>query len=286
MTIGAAVIFTLVLVLAGYALLRSPAKRRPLSSTALIVGGGVAFPVVVLSALLVYAVSLTGALRAGDGPEPLAIQVVAHQFWWEVLYPGTKDERVASANEIRIPAGRPVTVSLTSRDVIHSFWVPNLAGKIDIIPGRVTRLTLEASAPGTFRGQCAEFCGASHAHMAFAVVVLAEAEFSGWLASIARPARQPIEASARRGREAFVAEGCVKCHAVRGLSAPPDFAAPDLTHVASRAFIGAGALPNTREARIVWLSDGERVKPGRAMPSFKLDPATLGALADYLGSLE
>ena len=287
MVFSAGAIFLLVLALTAYALYRDPEKRRRVSPTAMIVAGGVALPAVLLSALLVYGVAVTGALRAGDRADALEIRVTAHQFWWEVLYPGTRaGEFVASANEIRIPAGRAVAVRLTTPDVIHSFWVPSLAGKIDVIPGRVTRLVLQADRPGTFRGQCAEYCGASHAHMAFEVVALAEEDFDRWLAALRAPARVPESAGALRGRDAFLAQGCANCHAVRGVSAPR-LAAPDLTHLASRAYIGAGALPNTREARIAWLVAGERVKPGRAMPSYAhLDPVTLAALADYLGSLE
>jgi cytochrome c oxidase subunit 2 len=287
MFFGATAIFLLVIALAAYAVYREPGKRRPVSSTAMIVAGGIVLPAIVLSALLVHGVGITGALRLGERREALEIRVTAHQFWWEVLYPGARPgEFVATANEIRLPAGREVAVRLTSGDVIHSFWVPNLAGKIDVIPGRITRLVLQADRPGALRGQCAEFCGASHAHMALEVVALAQEDFDRWLARLRAPASTPDGAAVITGREAFVAQGCANCHAVRNL-APPQLIAPDLTHLASRAFLGAGALPNTREDRIAWLVDGERVKPGRAMPSYgHLDPATLAALADYLGSLE
>jgi cytochrome c oxidase subunit 2 len=241
---------------------------------------------VVLTALLVYGVGITGKLRAADREAHLEIRVIAHQFWWEVLYPGAgPGEYAATANELRLPHGRPVTVRLTSRDVVHSFWIPNLAGKIDMIPGRVTQLTLEGDSPGFFRGQCAEFCGASHAHMALEVHVLGEAEFERWLASLRGPTRSRDDPAAAQGRDAFLAQGCGNCHAVQGVS-QPRIAAPDLTHFAAREFLGAGVLRNTQANRLVWLTDGERVKPGRAMPSYgHLDARTLAAIADYLGTL-
>ena len=284
---GASAIFLLVIVLVAYAVYRNPAQRPRVSSTGMIVAGGVALPVIVLSALLAYGVSLTGALRADTEEGTLTIHVTAHQYWWEVLYPGAESgEFVASANEIRIPARRPVALVLTSRDVIHSFWVPNLAGKIDLIPGRVTHLTLQADRPGTFRGQCAEFCGEGHARMALHVVALNEEGFEGWLAKLRAPARAPADAALSKGRAAFLAQGCGNCHAVRGVSEPL-LAAPDLTNLASRAWLGAGTLRNTREQLIEWIVRGELVKPGRAMPSYPhLDAETLGSIVDYLGSLD
>lgn len=285
--VAATGIFLVVLALGLYAVFRDPSRRRRVSPTFMIVAGGCVLPAVVLTALLVYGVGLTGALRAQESEKSLAIRVTAHQYWWEIRYPDARaGEFVSAANEMRLPVGRPVSVELTSADVIHSFWVPALAGKVDVIPGRVTRLTLEAARPGIFRGQCAEFCGASHAHMAFDVLALPADEFERWLAHIRTPARMPGEARAQKGRQAFVAEGCAHCHAVRGLSTP-QLPGPDLTHFGSRAYIGAGALTNTREHRIAWLVNGERVKPGRAMPSYPhLDRETLTALSDFLGSLQ
>jgi cytochrome c oxidase subunit 2 len=287
MIFGAAAIFALVMFVACYAVYRDPDKRRRVSPTSIIVAGGVAFPVVVLSALLAYGVALTGTLRAADENDALHIRVTGHQFWWEVLYPGASaGEFVASANEIRIPVGRSVALALTSRDVVHSLWVPNLAGKVDLIPGRVTRLALRAERTGTFRGQCAEFCGADHARMALHVVALAQDEFERWLANLRSPARAPGSERLRAGRDAFVAQGCANCHAVRGVT-QPQIRAPDLTHLAGREWIGAGTFRNTREHLIEWIARGDAVKPGRAMPSYAhLDAATLASIADYLDSLE
>ncbi len=250
----------------------------------MIVAGGVVLPVIALTALLGYSLHLMGVLRpqAAD----LEIHVVGHQWWWELRYPGkAAGEYVATANELRIPAGRPVRLILTSEDVIHSFWVPNLAGKMDLIPGHVRRLTVEASAPGSFRGQCAEFCGAQHARMALHVVAEPGEAFERWLAQLREPARETADAP-HRGRDAFVALGCADCHTVRGQTAAR-IAGPDLTHVASRAWLGAGTLPNTPLHLAEWIAGSQRIKPGNAMPSFShLDAATLASLADYLSQLD
>ena len=287
MVTGATAIFAVVIALACYAVYRDPGKRRPLSSVKLIVAGGVVFPVVVLSALLVYGVALTGSLRAADEADALHVRVTGYQFWWEVSYPGANaGERVATANEIRIPVGRPVVLTLTSADVVHSFWVPSLAGKIDLVPGRVTQLTLRADRAGTLRGQCAEFCGADHARMALHVVALPEESFQSWVDHQRQAASAPQSESAAAGRGDFIEQGCAHCHAIRGVT-QPKLPAPDLTHVASREWIAAGTYRNTREQMIEWIARGDVVKPGRAMPSYRhLDPATLGRIADYLGGLE
>jgi cytochrome c oxidase subunit II len=288
---GATAIFVIVMLLAGYAVYRQPERRLRVPSNALIIGGGLVFPVVVLTALLAYGVWLTGALRA---PEDGAMQegalqvgVTGRMWWWEVRYPGAREgEAAATANEIRIPVGRPVTFSLTSPDVIHSFWVPRLAGKIDLIPGRETRLTVRADRAGVFRGQCAEYCGTQHALMSFHVVALEPEAFEQWLARLREPARPPASEGARRGQEAFLKEGCAECHTVRGVT-QARLAGPDLTHLAGREWIGAGTLPNTPAMLARWIAEGERVKPGRAMPSFPhLEPATVEALAAYLSGLD
>lgn len=283
---GAAAILALVMLAAGYAVYRDPDKRARVPSSVLIVGGGLVFPIVTLTALLLYSVWLTGALRASDDGA-LRIHVTGHMWWWEVRYPGAREgEGVVTANEIRLPAGRSVELSFSSEDVVHSFWVPSLAGKIDLIPGRVTRMSLQAERPGTYRGQCAEFCGAQHALMAFHVVAVAPEEFERWLASQGAPARTPSNQSAAEGQKRFLAEGCGNCHTVRGV-VESRLAAPDLTHVASRGWIGAGTLKNERENLIAWLARGEAIKPRRAMPSFAhLDAASLAALADFLSELE
>lgn len=180
MSWSAAAIFAITVALALYAVYRDPDKRVRMSAHGMIAAGGVAFPVVALSAFLVYDVLLAGALRSASA-DALEVRILARQWQWEIAYP---DGRAVLINELRIPAGRTVRVALRSEDVIHSFWVPNLAGKIDVIPGRVTHLDLHAGHPGRFRGQCAEFCGTLHAHMTLEVVAEPPGAFDRWLAGV------------------------------------------------------------------------------------------------------
>jgi cytochrome c oxidase subunit 2 len=175
-------------------------------------------------------------------------------------------------------------VFVQTRDVIHSFWVPNLAGKIDLIPGRRNHVRLQADQPGRFRGQCAEFCGAQHARMAFYVIAEPPAQYQAWLAAQSEPAATTRSELAARGREAFTSH-CLECHAVRGVG-KAEKRGPDLTHVGSRRFIGAGTLPNTRENMQRWITHNQQVKPGNAMPEFAhLEEQELEALSAWLESL-
>jgi cytochrome c oxidase subunit 2 len=285
MLAAATAILLLVMTLAAYAVFRAPQKRRPVSANVFIAGGGIIFPLAVLSALLVHGVPLMGELRGAEAGA-LRVQVTGHMWWWEVRYRGPDGEWIATANELHIPVGRTVSVSLSSADVVHSFWVPSLAGKIDAIPGRLTAIALRADRPGVYRGQCAEFCGAQHALMSFRVFAVQPEDFERWLQQLNATARPASGEQAIAGREAFLAHGCGDCHTVRGLvrgSGP----APDLTHVGSRAWIGAGAMRNTPENIVTWLAHGEAVKAERAMPSFAhVEPATLSAIAQFLTGLE
>jgi cytochrome c oxidase subunit 2 len=214
----------------------------------------------------------------------LSIQVTGKQWWWRVEYRNSAGT-VETANEIRLPVGQRVGLRLSSPDVIHSFWVPSLAGKMDMIPGRVTRLALEPTQTGVFRGACAEYCGASHALMAFSVVVMESNDFDAWLEAQARAAETPTEPSAVRGAAAFVADGCTACHTIRGTPAAGRIG-PDLTHIGSRLRIGAETLPNEPEALIRWIGDTDRIKPGVHMPAFRtLGSDELSSLAAYLRSL-
>jgi len=280
---GAVVLFLVVTALVLYAMFRDPQKRRRASARALIVGGGVVLPVVTLTALLAYGVGVGDALTRAV-PVDVRIEVIGRQFWWEVRYP---DAGVVTANEIRIPAGRNVGITLRSGDVIHSFWVPSLAGKIDLIPGQTNALRLNADAPGVYRGQCAEFCGTQHAHMAFHVVALEDAEYREWIARQSAPAVEPVSAASQRGRDAFLAQGCMQCHAIRGTAASGGVPGPDLTHLASRGHLAAGTLENTPENIARWISENERIKPGTTMPSYgALPAATVRDIAAYLGELK
>lgn len=283
---GAAVIWLTLNGLFVYFLRVSPRQVRRRTAEAVIIGGGILFPVVVLAALLWWSLSLMPEQRAeGDGD--LTIRVTGEQFWWRVEYwPKGADEPIVSANEIRLPLGSRTEVKLGAEKVIHSFWIPALAGKMDMFPGRETRIALEPTRTGIFRGQCAEYCGTSHALMAFQAVVMEEDEFGNWLEEQAGTAAEPGDARAARGREVFLANGCGGCHAVRGTAARSTFG-PDLTHVGGRESLGAGILPTDPEAFAKWMRHLEAIKPGTDMPTYEhLEEDDLEALAYYLEGLK
>ncbi|WP_219933121.1 cytochrome c oxidase subunit II [Massilia glaciei] len=297
MFIGGTLILLLVMALALYAVLRAPRQRArtssPLNSSPrtsshlLIVAGGVALPVLTLTALLVYGFVEMRQLRGADPNAPIDIVVVGNQWWWDVHYPGAPGLAVTTANEIHIPTGVPVRIAVRTNDVIHSFWVPRLAGKIDLIPGRTNHIVLRADEAGIFRGQCAEFCGAQHARMALLVIAEPAVRHQAWLASQRRPAAHPADARALRGRREFTARGCVDCHAVRGLGAAPLARGPDLTHIGSRLQLGAGTLANNRANLVALIAHGQRLKPGNRMPAYAhLEPDALEAIAVYLEGLK
>lgn len=263
-------------------------RARPHSrklGEAVIIGAGIAFPTVLLAILLSYGLSIMPDQRApGDG---LIVRVTGEQWWWRVEYlPADGSGPVVSANELRLPVGARTEIKLTSAKVIHSFWVPNLAGKMDMFPGRETRMAVEPTRTGAFRGQCAEFCGTSHALMAFPVIVTLPEEFDSWLAKEREDAVAPSDASADRGRDVFLAEGCGACHAVRGTAAQGTLG-PDLTHVGGRRTIGAGTLPSSAEAFGQWLSQTDHIKPDVRMPTYRdLTEQDLIDLAQYLKGLQ
>jgi cytochrome c oxidase subunit 2 len=280
-------VLLLVCVLAGFALFGSDRVRGRIAGKGLVIGGGIVFPTVVLSALLIYGFTLMGLggapAEAGDGQ--LKIEVVGERWWWRVTYVDENGRRTESANEIRLPVGRPVRVELTSADVIHSFWVPRLAGKLDMIPGRTNVLTLSLTETGMSRGQCAEYCGGPHALMSFYVIGMPEAEFADWIAREAGPAIAPPREPAVEGMALFKASGCGGCHSVRGTEAAGRIG-PDLTHVGARHSIAAGTLKNDRAAFETWLRDADHVKPGNLMPPYKIfTDSQLAALASYLDAL-
>jgi cytochrome c oxidase subunit 2 len=250
------------------------------------VAGGIVFPAVVLTALFIFSLAAMGSTvpRRGDTAD-LTIEVTGRQWWWEVRYLDTATSRIVpSANEIHIPTGRRVRVLLRTDDVIHSFWVPGLQGKTDMIPGRTNVTWLEADAPGVWRGQCAEFCGIQHAKMALVVVAETPGEFERWLARERAPAAEPADSMLAAGRDAFLASGCVLCHAVRGTPARASVG-PDLTHVASRRTLAAGELPNTTGNLYGWIAHPQALKPGSHMPAVEMTSDQLHAIARYLGSL-
>jgi cytochrome c oxidase subunit 2 len=216
----------------------------------------------------------------------LRISVSGEQWWWRVRYDVAGNDPVVLANEIRLPVGEPVEFRLESPDVIHSFWIPSLGGKIDMIPGRVTRLSLTPTETGVFRGACAEYCGTSHALMSFDVVVHEKDDFARWLAHQQTEAVPPRVPSASRGQEVFLASGCGACHSIRGTPAN-GVIGPDLTHIGSRLSIGAGALPNNAESLLRWIARTEHVKPEVLMPEFGMLPDDeLQAMASYLEGLK
>lgn len=256
----------------------------------LVLWGGFAVPVVVLLTLLVYSnVTDRQISRLGRGPgaDPLTIEVVGHQFWWEVRYleVGRPDREFTTANEIHIPVGRPIRFLVESRDVIHSFWVPNLHGKVDLVPGRTNDLVLQADQPGVYRGQCAEFCGSQHAKMAMLVIAHEEESFAAWRERQLALHGVPADPEAALGHDVFMRNGCALCHTIRGTEAHGRVA-PDLTHFGTRRTIAAGVLPNTRGHLAGWIADPQGIKPGNRMPSVPLLGDELRALLAYLHSLE
>jgi cytochrome c oxidase subunit 2 len=284
LTIGSAVILAGVVVLAAVALTgRAPARRR-LDNEAIVIAGGIVFPIVTLTAVLVWSEIVMGAnATRGDG-NVVRIGVVGERWWWRVTYRDDEGRRIESANELRIPVGRPVEIELTSADVIHSFWVPKLAGKLDMIPGRRNVLRLQADAPGAMRGQCAEYCGGPHALMALYVLAEPPEAFDRWAAEQRQAAASPASELQQRGRALLLAN-CATCHTVRGTPAAGR-RGPDLTHVGSRRSIGAGLLPANAGTFAAWISSSQHLKPGNLMPSFESFGAEdLRALAAYLESL-
>jgi cytochrome c oxidase subunit II len=247
-----------------------------------VVTGATAMTVVILFALLVVSIFAGRGLSTPSAPDPVTLEVIGHQWWWEVHYvDAVPSQRIVTANEMHIPVGRPVVLQLTSQDVIHSFWAPNLRGKRDLIPGHTTTISFQADKPGVFRGQCAEFCGYQHAHMAFLIVAESPDQFAAWLDEQRRPAAQPADAVQEKGQTVFLSSSCVLCHTIRGTPAGGKVA-PDLTHLASRRTIAAGTLPNTPGHLAGWIIDPQNIKPGTNMPPTNLDPEDLQALLAYL----
>lgn len=286
MVIGGLVIWAFMVALSLYA---SRWKRHPISEEAagrVILWGGVAFPVTVLTALLAYALWLMPSLRpfADEEQAELRIEVVGSQFWWQVVYHRPEGPPVVSANEVRLPVGKRVEFSLTSADMIHSFWIPALGGKMDLIPGRTNRISLLANREGTYRGQCAEFCGTSHALMAFPAIAMAQPDFNAWLDARIGPSTG-VEAEGD-GQALFLSAGCGKCHRVAGTPAQGT-SGPDLSHMGSRLTIGAAALDNDAEKLARFILHSASVKPGSQMPAYPNFSANeLNEIAAWLKGLK
>ena len=258
----------------------TPAERR--LGFLLKIGTGITAAILLVFTAASYSV---GTSLFAPAENALDIELIGHRWWWEVRYPASiAGQTVTSANEIHIPAGAKVRVTLHADDVIHSLWVPNLHGKMDLIPGQTNRLVLMADHPGRFRGQCAEFCGLQHAFMALYVVAAAPDDFRRWLEHESRAAPEPTTDIDKRGRQVF-ADNCAVCHPIHGFREEGKIG-PDLTHLANRIDIGAGRLPNSRGNRAGWINDAPSLKPGVYMPPFRLPPDELQALLGYLDTLQ
>jgi len=249
----------------------------------------VAISILLLLVLLGASVWTDRALTRMALADALSIQVVGHQWWWEARYGPAAHEPMSNqfltANELHVPVGRPVIVTLTAGDVIHSLWVPNLAGKKDLIPGRTAKLQFRADRPGVYRGQCAEFCGYQHAYMGFQVFADAPADYAKWEARQRLEAGTPTDATLQRGQQVFLGSTCIMCHTVNGTTAQANFG-PDLTHVGGRTTLAAGMLRNTPQDLRRWIADPQKIKPGTNMPSSTLSDTDLDALVAWLESLK
>jgi cytochrome c oxidase subunit 2 len=249
--------------------------------------GGFAIPFVILAAVFILGLRAVTRFPLHDGyvmdPE---IRLIGHQWWWEARYVGgPPNNQFVTANEIHIPVGRPVNIELSSADVIHSFWVPNLSGKVDLIPGQVNHMRLQADRPGVYSGKCAEYCGAQHANMMIVVVAHPENEFEDWRAHQLEPSSAPSTAQEARGQELFLSSPCSLCHTIRGASAR-GAVAPDLTHLASRRGIAANALENNKANISAWVTHAQALKPSSMMPNVtQFSGDELQALVAYLQQL-
>jgi cytochrome c oxidase subunit II len=290
---SAVTLLVIVLLLVGLLRRRSstelPARADPNDSARLgtrwMLAGGVALPTVVLTALFALNLDVLGVTYPQHYPATaIRIEVTGHQWWWEVRYLDSIPDRIVrTANEIHIPVGQRIRLELRAQDVIHSFWVPGLQGKLDMLPGRTNTLWLQADTAGVWRGQCAEYCGLQHARMGLVVVAEPEDSFARWLETERAPAVEPADSSGRQARATFLGSPCATCHAVRGTSASGTVG-PDLTHVASRRTLAAD-LPNTRGNLYGWIADPQALKPGSRMPRVAMTTRELHAIAEYVGSL-
>jgi cytochrome c oxidase subunit II len=265
--------------------LRGPARsRRWIANERMIIALGIIFPGVVLSILLFAGLWLTPALSSSEAKNAIRIEVTGEQWWWRVRYRTASGQIVEGANEVRIPIGRDVVFQLKSADVIHSFWIPSLAGKSDMIPGRTTSLRLAASKPGIYRGMCAEYCGGPHAFMALDVIALPAADYQSWLENALSAPAPPTDA-ARRGEALFTKAGCGGCHAVNGTA--QGMIGPNLTTLGGRRSIAAGLMPMSEGNLARFIVDGPHLKPDNKMPPFRIfNDDELRALTAYLGGLK
>jgi cytochrome c oxidase subunit 2 len=279
------VVFVVVMGMLTAALISGVRRRRLDRTTApsantmtRVISAAVAATVLVLFGLLVASIWTGHTVASLRASSAVTISVIGHQWWWEVVYEDpTASRQVTTANEIHVPVNRPVVLKVTSRDVIHSFWAPSLLGKRDLIPGYTTAIWLDVDRAGVFRGQCAEFCGLQHAHMAFDVVAQSDADFAQWLEVQRHPAAEPRS-------DVFMTARCAGCHRIQGTDAQGQIA-PDLTHISGRAALAAGTLPNSRGHLAGWIANSQAIKPGNQMPPNLLAADDLLAVTAYLESL-
>ncbi|HTV03446.1 MAG TPA: cytochrome c oxidase subunit II [Luteitalea sp.] len=282
------VVYGLVMATLVAAVFRAHAVRQAQAERSLTrtVTTATALTTVALFGILVASVRTGRAVGPPDGPvDPLGVEVTGYQWWWDVEYQSpSPPNTVRTANELHVPVGRPVRILLAATDVIHSLWIPNLHGKMDLIPGRRTELWLQADTPGVYRGQCAEFCGLQHAHMALTVVVESPAAFEQWYAAQKQPARPSSTTQTQHGEQLVTRGPCALCHSVRGTDAGGR-PGPDLTHLQSRRTLAAGTLPNARQPLEIWITDPQHVKPGVKMPPVGLSTEERAAVVAYLETL-
>ena len=255
--------------------------QEKLGGTKAIWIGGIAFPLIVLTLLLIWGLSLTRDLSDPIRGDELRVRVTGEMWWWRVAYLDANGNAVLhDANELHIPAGKPVVLELESADVIHSFWVPRLSGKLDMIPGRRNLMRIQADRPGVFGGQCAEYCGGPHALMGFTVIAHDPATFARLIQQ--RQASEQRPSAPAPGARLFAQAGCAACHRIAGTTAN-GAAGPDLTYVGARRTLGAGILPNNRGTMMGWIGNSQAIKPNNRMPSYTmLSNEQLTALAAYL----
>jgi cytochrome c oxidase subunit 2 len=283
----AAAVSLIVFILLFYAVYRARRQEdsewQPGRSTAFVAIGGGFIPAAILTATTFVTLSNLAIFDTPPNPTNITINVTGYMFWWEAEYEG---EGFTTANEIHIPVGEPVRINLETADVIHSFWVPQLHGKIEMVPGWSNTMYIQADEPGEYFGKCAEFCGLQHANMEFLVIAQTQDEFSAWLENQQREAAEPETELAQRGQEVFASSPCALCHTIRGTStAAAEGAGPDLTHLASRRTLAARMLDNNRGNLGGWLADPQGIKPGNEMPAVNLLSEDLIALLAYLETL-
>lgn len=247
-----------------------------------VIWGGIVLPAIILLVVYGFTLRTLWSLSAQAADAEVTIDVIGHQWWWEVQYP---EQSIITANEITIPVGQPVRIRLTSADVIHSFWVPELHGKLDLIPGRTNTFWIEADHTGEYWGLCAEFCGTQHAKMLFLVIAVEQSAFAEWLTTQQTPPPAPTSPLAQQGQQLFLDKACAQCHAIAGTAANGRLG-PDLTHLASRRTLAAGALANNVGNLGGWLIDPQHLKSGNLMPASSLTATELQAMLAYLQTLE